>query len=261
MSRGREFAMRTALGAARGRLIRQLLTESLVLSGAGAALGLGFAWAVTFYLARQNQIALPLLAAVRVDGDALAWTVLIAISVAVLFGLAPAFKIAGTQPAGSTEGRRPGHEPGQKARTAAVEPGHLRSGAGVCAADRRRAAVAQLPAPARRRPGLRSRRASRRSRSRSTMEGARHGAGPCHRRFWTASARFQASKSAGMTDMLPLDRNRSWGLVAKENVNDKRRHGAFVYVVSPGYIETMGMRLRARPRHFLARPSGHAGNP
>jgi predicted permease len=52
-------------------------------------------------------------------------------------------------------------------------------------------------------------------------------------------------EAAGMTDMLPLDRNRSWGMVAKENVNDRtRRHGAFVYVVTPGYLETMGMRLR-----------------
>jgi predicted permease len=52
-------------------------------------------------------------------------------------------------------------------------------------------------------------------------------------------------EAAGTTDMLPLDRNRSWGLVAKENVNDRSvPHGAFVYVVSPGYLETMGMRLR-----------------
>jgi predicted permease len=52
-------------------------------------------------------------------------------------------------------------------------------------------------------------------------------------------------EAAGLTDMLPLDRNRSWGLVAKENVNDRSiPHGAFVYVVSPGYLEAMGMRLR-----------------
>jgi predicted permease len=52
-------------------------------------------------------------------------------------------------------------------------------------------------------------------------------------------------EAAGMADMLPLDRNRSWGLVAKENVNDKTgKHGAFVYVVTPGYLEAMGMRLR-----------------
>ena len=94
MSRGKEFAMRTALGAGRGRLVRQLLTESLALSGAGAALGLVFAWAITFYLARQNQIALPLLSTVRVDGAALAWTALIAISVGAVIGLAPAFKVS-----------------------------------------------------------------------------------------------------------------------------------------------------------------------
>src|SRR5205823_8296870 len=52
-------------------------------------------------------------------------------------------------------------------------------------------------------------------------------------------------EAAGTTDMLPLDRNRSWGLVAKENLNDRSiPRGAFVYVVSPGYLETMGMRLR-----------------
>ena len=45
-ARSKEFAMRTALGAGRGRLIRQLLTESLIFSGAGALLGLGIAFAV-----------------------------------------------------------------------------------------------------------------------------------------------------------------------------------------------------------------------
>ena len=87
--------MRTALGAGRGRLVRQLLTESLVLSGAGAALGLTLAWAIIFYLGRQSQMALALLSTVRVDVAAFAWTVLIAISAGLIFGLIPAFKIAG----------------------------------------------------------------------------------------------------------------------------------------------------------------------
>src|SRR5262249_7094487 len=95
LSRGKEFAMRTALGAGRGRLVRQLLTESLALTGAGAALGLVFAWAITFYLARQNQMALPMLSTVRVDATALAWTVAIAIFAGVIFGIAPAFRISG----------------------------------------------------------------------------------------------------------------------------------------------------------------------
>src|SRR5262249_19556553 len=95
-ARGREFAVRSALGAARGRLIRQLLTESLVLSGAGAALGLGLAFALTAYLARQGSLSLPLLTSVRVDGEALLWTVLVAACVALLFGLMPALKVTGS---------------------------------------------------------------------------------------------------------------------------------------------------------------------
>ena len=70
-SRTKEFGMRTALGASRGRLVRQLLTESLVLSSAGAILGLGLAFAVIAWLAHQGSIALPLLNSVTVDGRAL----------------------------------------------------------------------------------------------------------------------------------------------------------------------------------------------
>jgi putative ABC transport system permease protein len=54
-------------------------------------------------------------------------------------------------------------------------------------------------------------------------------------------------EAVGMTDMLPLDRNRQWGLVTKKNAGHRKEHGAFVYVVTPGYLETMGMRLRGGP--------------
>src|SRR3954469_7944537 len=93
-ARSKEFAMRSALGAGRGRLVRQLLTESLVLAGAGAILGLGFAYAILAYLAHQGSIALPLLAMVRLDATVLEWTLLIAVAAALLFGAAPGLRMS-----------------------------------------------------------------------------------------------------------------------------------------------------------------------
>ncbi|HKF02098.1 MAG TPA: ABC transporter permease [Candidatus Sulfotelmatobacter sp.] len=93
-ARAKEFAVRGALGASRGRIVRQLLMESLVLSGFGALLGLGLAFAVVRWLAHQGSVALPLLSALRIDGQAMGWTVLIAISTAMIFGLLPGLRIA-----------------------------------------------------------------------------------------------------------------------------------------------------------------------
>ena len=95
-TRTKEFAMRRALGAGRGRLIRQLLTESLMLSIAGAVLGLCIAYAMLFYLAHQGSIVLPLLSTIRIDGAGLAWTLGIAFMVGILFGIAPRSRCLGT---------------------------------------------------------------------------------------------------------------------------------------------------------------------
>ena len=94
-ARAKEFAVRGALGAGRGRIVRQLLMESLVLSGAGAALGLGLSFVVLRWLAHQGSLALPLLSALRIDGQAVGWTVAVAIFTALIFGLLPGLRIAG----------------------------------------------------------------------------------------------------------------------------------------------------------------------
>ena len=84
-----EVAMRAALGVTRGRLIRQLLTESLLLSSAGAVLGLLPAWAAVRLIAVSGPEELPRLATLSLDGRAVAVAVGLAITSGMLFGLAP----------------------------------------------------------------------------------------------------------------------------------------------------------------------------
>jgi predicted permease len=128
-ARAKEFAVRGALGASRGRIVRQLLIESLVLSSAGAAVGLGLALALIAWLAHQGSLALPLLSSLRIDSQALGWTVLVAVFTAMIFGLLPGLKIA----SGNLQ-------EGLKDSGA----GRFRNCAGVCAAGQRRFAAAQL---------------------------------------------------------------------------------------------------------------------
>ena len=88
-SRHREFAVRTALGAGRGRLLRQFMTESLILSFAGAGLGLVIAHAAVDALVRAYPNTLPRTSEVTVDPLVLLFTLAVAIVTGVLFGFAP----------------------------------------------------------------------------------------------------------------------------------------------------------------------------
>jgi predicted permease len=88
--RAREMALRTAIGATRARIVRQLVTESLVLSIAGAMLGTGVAvWALSIVL-RLYPSNLPRAQEVGIDFRVLAFTTAIAVVTGVLFGLVPA---------------------------------------------------------------------------------------------------------------------------------------------------------------------------
>lgn len=122
-ARSREIALRTALGAGRGRLVRQLLTESAVLAVAGGALGLLVsAWAVrALVLAAPPSI--PRLDSVDLDGRVLAFTAAVSLLTGILFGLAPAFHaVRGDVSAALAEGGRGGTtgRPRQRFRRALV---------------------------------------------------------------------------------------------------------------------------------------------
>ena len=90
LDREREFAVRTAIGATRGRLVVQLLTESVVLSAVGAAAGVMFAAVAMRAIQRLQPGNVPRLHDIAVDGVAVAFTVVVALVTGVLFGLAPA---------------------------------------------------------------------------------------------------------------------------------------------------------------------------
>jgi putative ABC transport system permease protein len=97
LSRQNEFALRTALGASRSRMIRQALTESVVLALAGGLLGvLAAAWGVHFVRA-FGSLNVPRLAESQINPAVLAFTVGISIVTGIAFGLFPAMQISGRQ--------------------------------------------------------------------------------------------------------------------------------------------------------------------
>jgi putative ABC transport system permease protein len=92
VARQKEMAIRSALGAARGRLLRQLLTESLLLSLIGGVLGLLVAWGSIALVSDSKTVALPQFAVIQLNGEVLAFTFGLAVVTGVLFGLVPALR-------------------------------------------------------------------------------------------------------------------------------------------------------------------------
>jgi predicted permease len=244
-TRSKELAMRRALGASRGRVIRQLLTESLVLSVAGAGLGLCLASAIVFYLAHQTSITLPLLATIRVDGAALGWTLLVAVAVGILFGLAPAFKLSGANLQTALKDNGSGMAAGRS---------HQRFRATLVVSEIALACILLVGAGLLLRSFLRvldvdlgfdpSHAASMQV---DYDDGGKFAnRGPVLEEMLRRVAALPGIEAEGIADMLPLDRNRSWGLSAVgSDPSHEKEAGAFVYLVTPGYIPTLGMRLLA----------------
>jgi putative ABC transport system permease protein len=94
LSRQRELAIRAALGASRMRIVRQLLTESVLLGVVGGALGLLFAFWGLEWMQALGSKSVPRLHEIRINGGVLLFTLALSVASAILFGLAPAMRAA-----------------------------------------------------------------------------------------------------------------------------------------------------------------------
>ena len=108
MTRRRELAVRTALGAGRERLARQMMTESLMLAIPGGALGLGIAYAALPLLARLVPVSLPIAETPSLDLRVLLFAAAAAFATGIGFGVAPALRAGSTDATELREGGRAG---------------------------------------------------------------------------------------------------------------------------------------------------------
>ena len=251
-ARAKEFAVRGALGAGRGRIVRQLLMESFVLSGAGALLGLGLAVVVIRWLAHQGSLALPLLSSLRIDNQALAWTLLVTVLTATVFGLLPGLRIARGNLQEVLKDSGAGAGLGRK---------HERIRAALVVSEIALACVLLVSA------GLLLR-------SFSKVLEVDLGFQPDH--AWSINVEYDDSapsqeasvlkrsvafqqivarvgaipgvQAVGISDYLPLGPNRSWDTPVPKGrlFAPGELPEPLVYVITPGFIRAMGMRLQGR---------------
>ena len=252
-SRRKEVAIRSALGAGRYRLIRQMLTESLVLSGCGAVLGVAIAFAVTRGVSATNAISIPLLHAVQVDATALGFTLIIAVSTGLLFGIVPALQISGAREhdalrdstRGSSEGKSHAWIRGSLVVSEVALACVLLVGAGLLL----RSFVTLLEVDLGFQPEHAvAWRVDASGRFENSEPGARVA---FYERLVAAFKAVPGVESVGLTDTLPLGRNRGWGIRAKGVDYPEGGPGAQPRMVDHGYIEAMRIPVIAG-RNFNA---------
>ncbi len=240
-----ELAIRATLGAGRGRLVRQLLTESLLLAALGGLLGMAIAAAGVRLLVSLSPTSLPRVSAIGVDGTVFAFGLVLTTLVGIAFGLVPAFQAAGRDP----------HE-GIQGTSRRTVGGHRRTRSALVVAEVALALVLLVTS------GLLFRSLGRLL----SVEPGFQPANLLTMQVQTAGPRFASDTSTTRFFQDALDRVRAVpGVVAAGLVNqlplsgDRDEFGAhfeagpteaargfnvFRYAASPGYLETMGIPLR-----------------
>jgi predicted permease len=243
-SRQKEIAIRSALGATKLRLVRQMLTESLALSTAGGAVGLLLAFAGTRALSHLSGMAIPLLGSVHISGASLAFTLVAAILTGVFFGLMPALHVPGPRLHESLKEAHRGSSAGtgqtwirsvlviSEIALACV----LVAGAGLLIHSFLRVLDVNMGFHPEHAVALRI----DPNGSYATQEQKNaYFTDALHR-----AMDIQGVTGAGLTDTLPLGHNRTWGFGVRGRVFERNQNPeAFINIVSDGYLKAMGIPL------------------
>lgn len=249
--RAHEGAVRQAFGASRGRLVRQLMLETVGIFLFGGAIGAGLAWIATRWLVVSEVVALPLLNHVRVDGVALLVGTVVALVAGMLVGLIPTLQVTEGRHAHamrrSGRGTGPGGRGARRLRESLVVAEvtlafallvigglFLRSFHAVVDVD--------LGFDAQ---GVVTWQLSPRARGASPQE-----RGDSYAALTRAVEQVLGVQQVGLVDALPLGQTRSWGFTVV-GVDDAANEQLYPHIADPGYLPAMRIPL-ASGRNFTS---------
>jgi predicted permease len=242
-ARQKEMAIRSALGAGRQRLVRQLLTESLLLTGVGAVFGILLAYAGASGIAHLTAFNLPLLSSVRIDARVLAFAVVMAIGTGLTLGLAPAWQVSVLRLNASLGQRTAGGSQEHNWLRGALVVSEiafacvLLVGTGLLVRSLMNVLDVQL--------GFRPQNAAQMRIDPSSQ----YSTEPRQQAYLNDALQRVRSiagvEAAGLADALPLGKNRTWGADAKGVSYEPDEHpSAFVRIVTDGYLKAIGTPLK-----------------
>jgi predicted permease len=239
--RAREMATRTALGAGRARLVRQMLVESLMLAGIAGAAGMAIAWATSRLLMELKPANIPLTPAIPLDWRVVLFTAAVSVATGVVFGLAPALRASAVEAARVLK---------EESQTGGLKKSRLRSmlvvaqmatcvvllaGAALCVRSLMNASAIDV--------GFDTQHIAL-----ATLDPASLGYPPEKVNDFYARLRERVERlpnvtSASYAQYLPLGTSRSQTSVGKQLGKDLNANTVNVYRVMPGFFKTMGVPL------------------
>jgi len=254
--RAHELSVRAALGAGRGRLLRQLLSESLVLALSGGVVGGALAIGAVELFRRYGPPGLPRLAEVAVDGRGLAFAIALSAGTVVVFGLLPALRgvrragVVTTMSRRASAGRKEGRLRGALVAVETALAVVLAVGSGLLARDLVRMATQDHGLRAQ---GVASMRVNLRPRyGRDEWAGV-------WQRFLEGAEGLPGATSVAVASQAPFSGNRRAFTFRPEGAEGEDAKGVFAIVVSLGgdYVAALGAEM-ARGRAFGPADDGSA---